>query len=192
MMDNFALAARNYRKKYKETKDKAERKILRSQVEAFFQLIDTYLATLEMFYQKRGFDTAHERAYEDRMHYRKDYAYFAGKHLKHMGHFFLDKTSRYGHSFGRWGITVVVFISFFAGLFALLDAISSTSMLAHYDFSSGSTLVDYLYFSIVTFTTLGYGDIVPITAAEKLLCGFEVLTGFIMLGVLINLIKRRL
>ncbi|MCF7836994.1 potassium channel family protein [Candidatus Gracilibacteria bacterium] len=90
---------------------------------------------------------------------------------------------------GRWGFTVLLFISFFAGIYALLDLVSPTSMFADYVNRSG--FFDYFYFSTVTFTTLGYGDITPITIAEKLIAGIEVLLGFTMLGIFINLIKRR-
>jgi voltage-gated potassium channel len=40
------------------------------------------------------------------------------------------------------------------------------------------TLVDCLYFSVVTITTLGYGDIQPLTPAAKLLTTLEVALGF--------------
>jgi voltage-gated potassium channel Kch len=42
---------------------------------------------------------------------------------------------------------------------------------------------DYLYFSIVTFTTLGYGDITP-SEASKYFAAFQALTGFIFVPVL--------
>lgn len=45
---------------------------------------------------------------------------------------------------------------------------------------------DSLYFSIVTFTTLGYGDIQPVPAG-RLLAAFQALSGYIYLGLGIGL-----
>lgn len=189
MRANFFLAERGYKKKFSQMKRSDEKENLRSQIETFYRLVDSYFIVLEKIYKKKGFLEAGERAYEDKMYFRKSLAFFSGRHLAHFGHVFLDKTSKYGHSLGRWGFTVLLFISLFALIFALLDAISPTSMFANYPASSG--FFDYFYFSIVTFTSLGYGDIVPVTIPEKAIAGVEVLLGFTMLGVLINLIKRR-
>ena len=185
----FVATEIKYKKDFFQMKRGEDKKAFRSQVEAFYRLVDSYLTVLEKIYQKKGFFEANERAYVDKMHFRKRFALFSGRHFVHLGHFFLDKTSHYGNSFGRWGITVVVFISLFAGIFAMLDRFSETSMFANYLAKSG--IFDYFYFSIVTFTTLGYGDIVPVTISEKLIVGFEVLLGFTMLGILINLINKK-
>ena len=189
MRENFQAAERDYRKTFFRMK-RGEQKInLRSQIENFYRLVDSYFIVLEKIYQKKGFLDSSERAYEDKMNFRKSLAFFSGRHFAHFGHVFLDKTSRYGHSLGRWGVTVIFFILFFGAIYALLDHFSATSMFAHYSARSG--FFDYVYFSITTFTTLGYGDIVPVTIFEKMVVGCEVLLGFVMLGVLINLIKRR-
>lgn len=42
-----------------------------------------------------------------------------------------------------------------------------------------------LYFSYVTLTTLGYGDIVPVTTASRMLCTTEAITGQLYLAVLV-------
>jgi hypothetical protein len=189
MRTEFISAEQNYKKTFFKMARGEERKVARSQIEAFYHLVDSYLIVLEKIYSKKGFLEASERAYIDKMRFRKKFALFSGRHLAHLGHFFLDKTSRYGHSFFRFALTVLIFISVFAGIFALLEMISSASMFANYPTPSGA--FDYFYFSIVIFTTLGLGDIVPVTIAEKATVGVEVLLGFTMLGVLINLIKRR-
>lgn len=48
---------------------------------------------------------------------------------------------------------------------------------------------DSLYFSIVTFTTLGYGDLTPHTDI-RFFAGIEALLGYIMLGLLITVIIK--
>jgi hypothetical protein len=45
--------------------------------------------------------------------------------------------------------------------------------------------IDSLYFSVVTFTTLGYGDILPNTATLKLLCGSEAILGAFTMGLVV-------
>ena len=49
-----------------------------------------------------------------------------------------------------------------------------------------------LYFSIVTFTTLGFGDVVAATRTARILVGLEVITGYIMLGGLISILANKL
>ena len=47
-------------------------------------------------------------------------------------------------------------------------------------------LTDSIYFSIVTFTTLGYGDIHPGEGYIKIACSIEALCGAIGIGLLIG------
>jgi hypothetical protein len=44
------------------------------------------------------------------------------------------------------------------------------------------------YFSIVTFTTLGFGDVVPINMAGEICVSLEVIIGYVMLGGLISIL----
>jgi voltage-gated potassium channel Kch len=190
MLESFRSREIEYKKDYLSVKNKEDKKIIYSQIDAFYQLIDIYLGTLETIYEKRGLTLASERVYIEKMNFRRRHALFSGKHMKHLGHLFLDKTSRYGHSLGRWVATVLFFIAIFAVTYAILDYFSAIKMLADYSYSTNN-LFDYFYFSIVTFTTLGYGDIVPVTILEKAIVGVEVVLGYTMLGVLINLIKQK-
>jgi hypothetical protein len=49
-----------------------------------------------------------------------------------------------------------------------------------------------LYFSLVTFTTLGFGDVTPITVAARRWVMLEVIIGYIMLGGLISIFASKL
>ena len=51
--------------------------------------------------------------------------------------------------------------------------------------------LDGIYFSVVTFTTLGFGDIYPATVVGKVLVMVEVVIGYIMGGVFIAILTRR-
>lgn len=59
---------------------------------------------------------------------------------------------------------------------------------------SGRTLTfsDCLYFSVVTFTTLGFGDVVADNASARFLVALEVIFGYVMLGGLISIFSNKL
>ena len=46
-------------------------------------------------------------------------------------------------------------------------------------------LQDFLYYSFVTLTTLGYGDIVPVTASARALATFEAIVGQFYIAILV-------
>ena len=48
------------------------------------------------------------------------------------------------------------------------------------------------YYSIVTFTTLGFGDVVPVTGIARFAVALEVILGYIMLGGLISIFANKL
>jgi hypothetical protein len=48
--------------------------------------------------------------------------------------------------------------------------------------ASGNMFVDFIYFSIITMSTVGYGDISPVGVVPKLLCAFQVLLGYFFIG----------
>ena len=48
-----------------------------------------------------------------------------------------------------------------------------------------------LYYSIVTFTTLGFGDVTPKTLPAAMIVMVEVIFGYIMLGMLISVLANK-
>ncbi len=50
----------------------------------------------------------------------------------------------------------------------------------------------YLYFSVVTFTTLGFGDITPTSTCGEVIVMLEVVLGYLMLGGLISIFSHKL
>jgi len=55
-----------------------------------------------------------------------------------------------------------------------------------YHNAEGWRYIDAFYFSVTTLTTVGYGDLVPITDIGKLFTSFYILTG---VGILLGLVK---
>jgi hypothetical protein len=49
-----------------------------------------------------------------------------------------------------------------------------------------------LYLSSVTITTLGYGDIVPVTCSARMLIASEAILGVILAGLFLNSLALRL
>jgi hypothetical protein len=48
------------------------------------------------------------------------------------------------------------------------------------------------YYSVVTFTTLGFGDIIPKTTTAAMCVTVEVIVGYVMLGGLITIFASKL
>ena len=95
-------------------------------------------------------------------------------------------TTDYGRSIQRWLLWVLGVIFCFALLFYLNTGIIQ--------FSNGNDVtqfIDSLYFSVVTFTTLGYGDITAVTTIGKLLVLIEVMFGYLMGGLLVAILAKK-
>jgi hypothetical protein len=88
------------------------------------------------------------------------------------------------------GYFVIAFI--FAGLFSSLwraDPIAFKGL-------SHPTLIDFVYYSVMTITTTGYGDVVPQSAPAKLMASMEALIGLawtvVIFAAVMIVVQRRL
>ena len=73
----------------------------------------------------------------------------------------------------------------FAYAFLLLAGVHPTEPIQPAPQSPHTRLSDYLYFSYVTLTTLGYGDLVPGSAPARLLASLEAIVGQLYLTILV-------
>ena len=55
-----------------------------------------------------------------------------------------------------------------------------------------NSILDSFYFSVITFTTLGYGDVLPTGTLGKLVVVAEVISGYIFLGLLVTILGRKI
>jgi uncharacterized protein YjbI with pentapeptide repeats len=91
-----------------------------------------------------------------------------------------------GRSFLRWGFWSCMIICLFGIIYSFLGV--GNFHLTNLPFKLGSML----YFSVVTFSTLGFGDIIPQTPVALFLTGLEVFTGYFMMGGLISIFATKL
>ena len=69
----------------------------------------------------------------------------------------------------------------FASAYRLLSAYTSGPHFQIAGEPRGLSISESLYFSIVSISTVGYGDIVPISSCTRLLVSLEVMCGFMLL-----------
>jgi len=96
-------------------------------------------------------------------------------------------TCDYGRSWMRW--------AFWAALIAVLFGLVFTFLTpGSFELRQGreATWFTYFYFSIVTFTTLGFGDVVPTNLWGEILLSLEVVLGYVMLGGLVSILATKL
>ena len=73
-------------------------------------------------------------------------------------------------------------IVLFAWLYTFVDV----------DYGSYPTPISPLYYSVVTMTTLGYGDVLPSSMAAQLVAMVEVVLGYVMLGGLLSIFSNKM
>lgn len=117
-----------------------------------------------------------------------------------------NRTMRYGESVRRLAVSSIIVVLASTALYLMTDGIQSSdgeqtftgfgssdpvgSMLAHLP-ESVTTALTSLYFSIITFTTLGYGDLQPDGATAKAVAGIEALFGVVLIAVLVFVLTRK-
>ena len=91
-----------------------------------------------------------------------------------------------GRSLGRWAGWSLLLALLFAFLFWHLGSNSFDT--EHLEFN----FLNMFYYSVVTFTTLGFGDIIPKTTTAAMCVTIEVILGYVMLGGLITIFASKL
>lgn len=87
-----------------------------------------------------------------------------------------------GRSMFRWCCCIGLLLFMFAYLYTFVGI----------DYGPYTTGLSPLYFSVVTMTTLGFGDVTPSTMGGQLVAMAEVTTGYIMLGGLLSIFSNKL
>jgi hypothetical protein len=91
-------------------------------------------------------------------------------------------TSDCWRSLVRWGALTAAIAVIFAGLYGVVDI----------NAGDNATVLSPLYFSIVTLTTLGYGDVLPTSLAAQIVVMVQVVIGYVMLGGLLSIFANKM
>jgi uncharacterized protein YjbI with pentapeptide repeats len=91
-------------------------------------------------------------------------------------------TGNCGRSVGRWLAWVVMISVIFRFLYQVTEV----------DYGLYHSWISPWYFSVVTLTTLGYGDAFPASTGAKLLAITEVGIGYVMLGGLLSIFANKI
>lgn len=93
-------------------------------------------------------------------------------------------TSNCGRSLRRWFLWILLIVVLFGGVYSLVwqgvDSQSEVSWISPF------------YYSVVTITTLGFGDIVPVSTLMRVLTICEVFIGYVMLGGLLSIFNNKM
>ena len=91
-------------------------------------------------------------------------------------------TSDCGRSIGRWTAWTVLIAVVYAGIYTVVDI----------DYGAHETWLSPIYYSVVTFSTLGYGDVLPSSAAAQATAMSEVILGYVGLGGLLSILADKM
>ena len=91
-------------------------------------------------------------------------------------------TSNCGRSMFRWFCCSIILVLLFAWLYNFVGV----------DYGPHPTPLSNIYFSVVTMTTLGFGDVIPSSISGQLIVMLEVISGYIMLGGLLSIFSNKM
>lgn len=160
-------------------------KILKSEKEGNF-----HLAALEYKQIKEIFKNSNLHDIADKFHYKgmvsKRKTYKKTNPLRWTNYIFGDLLCKYGTSLIHVLIGTLIVIAICAFLYTLND-----SLLFNYQSIKNPSFWDSLYFSLVTFTTLGYGDFHAI-GIMRFVAGFESFIGACMMSLFTVIMARKI
>ena len=80
---------------------------------------------------------------------------------------------------GMWTVAIAVFFALAYGFVAV-------------DYGDYETAISPFYYSVVTLTTLGYGDVLPASVPAQIVAMCEVVLGYVMLGGLLSIFSNKM
>ena len=169
----------------KFTKGQIENHILQEERKDFLQAKEIYLLLKNNFrnigrYEDESWAFKKEKDME-----RQSYRHSKSLH-KWLWSCFLNGIFGYGEQPGKVIVSAIIIILIFTFLF-MSSGISDTSMGGF----TSKNFLDCVYFSVITFTTLGYGDFRPLEGRCRIFAGTEAFIGALMMALFVYTFARR-
>jgi len=108
----------------------------------------------------------------------------------------VSKLTKYCHSINHllwtFGLLILIALVSFASDYTCLFQADSESFrgVSNHSESYLENLYQFIYFSMVTFTSVGYGDIAPVSDASKFVVMLEIILSFIIIVFSLTMIKN--
>lgn len=110
---------------------------------------------------------------------------------KRFGYWLFDKTCGYGFRPTNAIISSIVVWLIFSIIFTILTVFGQGLKFQDTDSQLIQVIGNSLYYSAITFTTTGYGDVIPESGWAKLFAGIEAVTGLALSAILIFSLTKR-
>ena len=169
----------------KVKKDQIENNIFQEKKKEFPQAQQVYLLLKNNFHSIGRYNEESWAFKKERDMERKSNFHFKTLH-KWLWSCFLNGIFGYGEQPGKVIVSAILVILLFASLF-MIFGISNVGI----EFNTSNNFLDCMYFSTITFTTLGYGDFRPLEGWGRILAGSEAFIGAFMMALFVYTFARR-
>ncbi|GAI12943.1 unnamed protein product, partial [marine sediment metagenome] len=164
-------------------REQIENHILQEKKKEFYEAQEIYLLLKNNFHSIGRYEDESWAFKKEKDMERKSNCHFKTLH-KWLWSCFLNGIFGYGEQPGKVIVSAILVILLFASLF-MIFGISNVGI----EFSTSNNFLDCMYFSTITFTTLGYGDFRPLEGWGRFLAGSEAFIG--VSYILDNLVPTR-
>jgi tetratricopeptide (TPR) repeat protein len=160
-----------------------------------------YSIELRKAAEDSGLDDVSDYFYVQQREYERRAFKIQSQYPKYFGYLLWKITSMYGTSLGRWLFLSLLITVSFGICYAnypcpslVPDEIEKllTAIKPEIKITGLNNFFSPYYYSIVSFTTLGYGDIMPANLSAQIFFVVEVFTGYMMLGGLLTVFSKKL
>jgi uncharacterized protein YjbI with pentapeptide repeats len=159
--------------------------ILQEERKDFEQAKEVYLLLKNNFHSIGRYEDESWAFKKEKDMERKSYCHFRTFH-KWLWSCFLNGIFGYGERPVRVIMSAILIILGFTFLF-MISGISDTSIGGF----TSKNFLDCIYFSVITFTTLGYGDFRPLEGCGRVFAGTEAFIGALIMALFVYTFARR-
>jgi len=166
-------------------KKQIENHILQDKEKEYSKANEIYLLLKNNFHSIGSYEDESWAYKKEKDMERKNHYHLKSSH-KWLWSCFLNGIFGYGEQPGKVIVSAILVILLFASLF-MIFGISNVGI----EFNTSNNFLDCVYFSTITFTTLGYGDFRPLEGWGRILAGSEAFIGAFMMALFVYTFARR-